>query len=209
MYKRVALVMVALALLVFVGCAKPPEAEIQKATSSLDAAKMAEAETYAPASYQVAADTMNAASAAKTEADGKFALFRSYTKAKALYISADGLAQKAAADAAAGKEQVKAEVTAKLTEVQALIDTVTMALKKAPRGKGSEPDIKLMENSLATVNAAFTDAQNDFNAGKYMVAKNKLGTVVNQANDVKNQIEAAKAAKAAAKSTKSVKSTKK
>jgi uncharacterized lipoprotein YajG len=85
MLKRVALVMVALALLVFVGCAKPPEAEIQKATSAIDAARMAEAETYAPASFQVAMDTLNAANAAKTEADGKFALFKAIAKPSSLY----------------------------------------------------------------------------------------------------------------------------
>jgi hypothetical protein len=196
MFKRVALVMVALALLVFIGCAKPPEAEIQKATSAIDNAKMAEAETYAPASYQVAADTMNAASAAKTEADGKFALFRSYSKAKALYVSAEALAQTAAADAATEKEKVRVEVDARIKEVQALIDTVTLALKKAPRGKGNKADIALLEAALAGVNTTFTEAQNDFAAGKYMVAKERLNTVVSQTNDVMNQIQAAKAMKA-------------
>jgi hypothetical protein len=196
MFKRVALVMVALALLVFVGCAKPPEAEIQKATSAIDAARMAEAEVYAPLSFQTASDTLNAANAAKTEADGKFALFRSYSKAKALYISADALAQKAAADAATEKEKVRVEVEAKIKEVQALVDSVTTALKKAPRGKGNKADIALLETQLAGVTTNFTDAQNDFAAGKYMVAKNKLESVVNQATDVMNQIEAAKAKKA-------------
>jgi hypothetical protein len=196
MFKRVALVMVALALLVFIGCAKPPDAEIQKATSSIDAARAAEAETYAPASFQVASDTLNAANAAKTEADGKFALFRSYSKAKALYVSADALAGKAAADAATEKEKVRVEVDAKIKEVQVLIDSVTVALKKAPRGKGNKADIALLETQLAGVTASFTEAQGDFTAGKYMVAKNKLESVVAQANDVKNQIEAAKAKKA-------------
>jgi hypothetical protein len=196
MFKRVALVMVALALLVFVGCAKPPEAEIQKATSAIDNARMAEAEIYAPASFQVASDTLNAANAAKTEADGKFALFRSYSKAKALYISADALAAKATADAATEKEKVRVEVEAKIKEVQVLIDSVTVALKKAPRGKGNKADIALIENQLAGVTTSFTEAQNDFAAGKFMVAKGKLESVVTQANDVMAQLEAAKAKKA-------------
>lgn len=196
MFKRVALVMVALALLVFVGCAKPPEAEIQKATSTIDAARMAEAEVYAPASFQTASDALNAANAAKTEADGKFALFRSYSKAKALYVSADSLAQIAAADAATKKEEVRVEVDAKIKEVQVFIDSVTTTLKKAPRGKGNKADIALLETQLAGITTSFTDAQNDFAAGKYMVAKNKLESVVAQASDVMNQIEAAKAKKA-------------
>jgi uncharacterized protein YlzI (FlbEa/FlbD family) len=53
-----------------------------------------------------------------------------------------------------------------------------------------------LETQLAGVSTSFTDAQTDFAAGKYMVAKEKLNTVVNQAADVMNQIEAAKAKKA-------------
>jgi hypothetical protein len=197
MFKRIALVLVALALLAFIGCAKAPEAEMQKATTAMDAAKTAEAETYAPDAYRTASDTLNAAMAAKQEADGKFALFRSYSKAKALYVSAEALANTAVATAAAEKEKVKAEVTQKLNDVKMVIDSATVALKKAPRGKGDKADIAMLENGLAGANATYTDAQNDFNAGKYMVARTKLDQAAGQAQDVMKQIEAAKAMKKA------------
>ncbi|MCX6813714.1 MAG: hypothetical protein NT078_00580, partial [Candidatus Azambacteria bacterium] len=122
MFKRIALVLVALALLAFIGCAKAPEAEMQKATTAMDAARAAEAETYASLAYGTASDTLNAAVAAKQEADGKFALFRSYSKAKALYVAAEALANTAATSAVTEKEKVKAEVTQKLVDVKAVID---------------------------------------------------------------------------------------
>ena len=195
MYKRIAVVFALFALLVFIGCAKPPDQEIQKANSSIEAARAAEAEEYVPESFQVAMDTLNAASAAKQEADGKFALFRSYSKAKALYVSADALASKASQDAAAEKERVKQEVTGLLTQAKAVLDSANAALAKAPKGKGSKADIELIKNDLAAAQASFDDANNDFNAGKYKIAKAKVEAAMQKAQAVIDEIAAAKAKK--------------
>jgi hypothetical protein len=195
MYKKIAVVLALFALLVFIGCAKPPEQEIQKANSSVEAARAAEAEEYVPESFQVAMDTLNAANAAKQEADGKFALFRSYSKAKALYLSADVLAAKASQDAAAEKERVKQEVTGLLTQAKAVLDSANAALAKAPKGKGSKADIELIKNDLAAAQASFDDANNDFNAGKYKVAKAKVEAAMQKAQAVIDEIAAAKAKK--------------
>lgn len=195
MYKKIAVVLALFALLVFIGCAKPPEQEIQKANTSIDAARAAEAEEYVPESFQVAMDTLNAANAAKQEADGKFALFRSYSKAKALYVSADVLAAKAVEDAAAEKERVKQEVAGLLTQAKAVLDSATAALAKAPKGKGSKADIELIKNDLAAAQASFDDANNDFNAGKYKVAKAKVEAAMQKSQAVIDEIAAAKAKK--------------
>ncbi len=195
MYKRIAVVFALFALLVFIGCAKPPEQEIQKANSSIEAARAAEAEEYVPESFQVAMDTLNAANASKQEADGKFALFRSYSKAKALYVSADALASKASQDAAAEKEWVKQEVTGLLTQAKAVLDSANAALAKAPKGKGSKADIELIKNDLAAAQASFDDANNDFNAGKYKIAKAKVEAAMQKAQAVIDEIAAAKAKK--------------
>jgi hypothetical protein len=195
MFKRVVLVLAALALLVFIGCAKAPEAEMQKANASIDAAKMAEAETYASDSYRVAMDSLNAANAAKTEADSKFALFRSYTKAKELYVKADELANKAVADAQAEKERVKAEVTLQLVSVKAVIDTAEIVLKKAPKGKDSKAELELIKTSLDATKASFVEAQADFDGGKYAAAKSKLDVTLAQARSIIDEIGKAAEAK--------------
>jgi len=199
MYKRIAVVLAVLSLLIFIGCAKPPEQEIQKANTAIDAAKAAEAEEYVPESFQVAMDTLRAAEAAKTEADGKFALFRSYSKAKALYVTAEALANTAGQEAAAEKERVKQEVSNLLVQAKASLDSATAALAKAPKGKGSKADIELIKNDLAAAQASFDDANNDFNAGKYKIAKAKVEAAMQKAGAVITEIEQAKANKAGKK----------
>jgi len=196
MFKRIAVVFVVFALLALVSCAKAPEQEIQSANSAMEAARTAEAEEYAPDAFQVAMDTLSAANAAKTEADGKFALFRSYGKAKELFVRAEGLANEAVTVAQAEKERVQAEVTELITQAQTVLDSANAALKKAPRGKGSKADIELIKNELAAAQAGFDEGQADFNAGKYKVAKAKIEAAMQKAQAVTEEI-----AQAAAKKT--------
>jgi hypothetical protein len=196
MFKRIAVVFVVFALLALVSCAKAPEQEIQKANSAIEAARTTEAEEYAPDAFQVAMDTLNAANAAKTEADGKFALFRSYGKAKELFVRAEGLANEAVTVAQTEKERVKAEVTELITQAQTVLDSANAALKKAPKGKGSKADIELIKNDLAAAQAGFDEGQADFNGGKYKVAKAKIEAAMQKAQAVIEEI-----AQAAAKKT--------
>ncbi len=195
MFKRVMMVLAVAALVIVVGCAKPPEAEIQKANTAIEAARTAEAETYAPAAYRTAMDTLNAANAAKTEADGKFALFRSYSKAKELYVRAEMLANDAVTQAQAEKERVKAEVTQMLVDVKAVIDSAQVAFKKAPRGKGSKADLAMIQTDLDAVATAYAGAEADFNNGAYASAKAKLENTVQKARAIMAEIAAASARK--------------
>jgi len=197
MTKRLALVIAALALLaLFVGCSKAPEAEMQKANASMEAARAAEAETYVPDSFRAAMDTLNTAMAAKQEQDSKFALFRSYGKSKAMFVKADEMFTNTASEAAAEKERVRVEVTQKLTDAKAVVDSANMALQKAPRGKGSRADLELIKGDLTNVQTALADAEADFNNGKYKVAGTKIDEVVNKARSIMTEIANAAAKKA-------------
>jgi len=196
MFKRMALAVVACGLLIFASCSKAPEQEMQMANTASDAAKAAEAEQYAPDAYQMATDTLNAAMAAKQEADSKFALFRSYGKSKELFIRAEALAKEAQAEAQTRKEQVKQEVADLITKAKEVLDAASAALSKAPKGKGSKADIELIKNDLNAANVAYEEARIDFDAGEYAVAKTKLEAVIRKAQSISDEI-----AKAVAKKT--------
>jgi ElaB/YqjD/DUF883 family membrane-anchored ribosome-binding protein len=188
MKKVSAIALCALTLLALSSCSKPPEMEMTAASTSIESAKGAEAEQYAPSAFNTARDTLNAAMAAKTEQDAKFALFRSYKESQRLFVKADELAKKAAANAAAEKERVKQEVTAKLAEVQQFITDTEMALKKAPVGKGNKAEIELMKNDFAAAQGAFGEAQNDFNAGKYLGARAKVDVVKTRVQAIADEL---------------------
>lgn len=196
MFKRVTLALMALMLLVVVGCSKAPEAEMTAASAAFDAARAAEAEAYVADAFRMAQDTLNAAQAMKTEQDGKFALFRSYGKSKEMYVRAQALAEKATADAAAEKERVKAEVMTLMADAKAAMDAAAAAVDKAPKGKDTKAEIELIKNSLAALAPAYADAEADFNAGKFLTAKSKFEGVMAQAKSIQDEVAAAAARKA-------------
>jgi len=191
MGKFVKLFSVVLVLLVIAGCSKPPEMEMQAASAAIDQAKAAEAEAYVPKAWRTLQDSLNAANAAKTEQDGKFVLFRSYKRSKEMFVNAEALAKKVAADAGAEKERVKNEVMNLLGTTRALIDSANAAVKKAPVGKGNKADIELIKNDLASVENAYADAQNEFNNGKYLVARTKIQSVDQKTQGILNELQMA------------------
>ncbi|MDZ4723235.1 MAG: DUF4398 domain-containing protein [candidate division Zixibacteria bacterium] len=195
MIKKAALGLTLVALLAFVGCGKAPDAEMTAAQTASQTAMSAEAEQYAPASYRMAMDTLNAAMAAKTEQDSKFALFRSYGSSKDMFVRAEALSKQAEADAATAKEAMKQEVMTMITNAQAALDSANAVVAKAPVGKGNRAEIELIKTDLVSVAATFQEAQNDFNAGSYMTAKTKLEAVMENANRVASEVANAAAMK--------------
>jgi hypothetical protein len=194
MLVRVLSLLVALAAAVVVtGCSKAPEAELATSEQAMSNAQMAEAEAYAPASYQQALDSLNAAKVEIQNQDSKFALFRGYGRSKEILVTAKALADKAVTDAEAAKEQVRMEDDTLMTSIDGLLTTTRAALAKAPRGKGTKADLDLIAADLASVESAYQGAVADYNEGKYLVGKSKLETAVNQLNRINADIEAAKA----------------
>jgi hypothetical protein len=66
----------------------------------------------------------------------RFALFRSYGKAKSLAADALRLAQQALADASAKKRQLSDQVGSALSEVTALIESARSQVGRLPRSSG-------------------------------------------------------------------------
>jgi hypothetical protein len=195
MLKRIALFGLVFALLVLVSCAKAPEQEIQNANTAIETARASEAEDYAPDAFAIAMDTLTAAMAAKEEADGKFALFRSYSKSKELFIRAEALANEAQVTAQTEKERVRMEAEGLLTPAKALLDSADVALKKAPKGKGTKAEIELITQDLNATKAEYDGAKLDYDAGKYKAAKTKLEAVMQKTRSIMDEISKARAMK--------------
>ncbi len=178
-------------LVLAAGCGEAPVEHIAGAQDALSRAKTSEAEAYAGDAYNMAADTLRAALAAKEEADSKFKLVRSYKETERLVARAEALANEAAREAHMEKEKVRGEVTGLLTGARALLDSAAVAIRTAPMGKGSKAEIELMKSDLAAANAAVTEAQADFEAERFVQAKAKLVAAMDRARGICDEIAAA------------------
>jgi hypothetical protein len=195
MKSKLLLVTVVMVSLIFAGCAKPPQVEIGTANSAMETLRAAEAETYAPQALKMAMDTLNAANAAKTEADGKFVLFRSYEKSKALYVSAEALAKSATEAAAAEKEKMRVQVNGMLEQAMMQLAVADTALMKAPVGKGNKADIEMIKADLANIRGSLDSVPADITAEKFTMARTKLQSIMERTSRIQDEIGKASAKK--------------
>jgi colicin import membrane protein len=181
--------------LMSVACAKEPTDTIGAAKASLEEAKTAGAADYAPAAL-ASAETSAAALDAELKAQSeKFTLTRSYAKATELAATAKADADKAAAEAVTGKEQMKAEATTLIAGVRGSLDAAKQALAKAPKGKGSAADLEAMNADVAGVESSLAAMDSAMAAGNYKDAKVKAEAAKQTLDKIVADVQAATLAK--------------
>ncbi len=151
--------MMVLALaLIFIGCAKPPEAEQKAAKTAMDTAVAAGADKYAAADLDAAKKVWESAEAQVKE--------KKYKEAKQAYIDAKAAFDKAAAAVAAGKKTVADEATAALTALEEAWAGLDAAAKKAA---------KKMKDQKAAWEADAQAFVGNLKASKEMIAADPIG----------------------------------
>ena len=165
-------VMMVLALaLVFIGCAKPPEAEQNAAKTAMDAAVSAGADKYAVADLEAAKKLWESA---ETQVKDK-----KYKEAKQVYVDAKAAFEKAAAAVAAGKK--------------AATDEANAAVAALEEGwKGIEESVKKIEKKMKDQKEAWEADAKSFvdglKASKEMIAADPLGAKT-KAGELKAVVE--------------------
>ena len=151
------LMVIALAL-VFIGCAKPPEAEQKAAKAAMDAAVSAGADKYAAADLDAAKKVWDAAEAQVKD--------KKYKEAKQGYVDAKAAFEKAAVAAAAGKKAVADEANAAIAALEESWKGIEAAAKKAA---------KKMKDQKGVWEADAKAFVEGLKAGKEMIAADPLG----------------------------------
>ena len=128
----VSLMMVLALVLVFIGCAKPPEAEQKAAKAAMDAAVTAGADKYAAADLDAAKKALDAADAQVKD--------KKYKEAKQSYVDAKAAFEKAAGAVEAGKKAVTDEATAAVTAVEEAWKGVEAAAQKVEKKMKDKKD---------------------------------------------------------------------
>jgi hypothetical protein len=192
--RKLLILSLVLCLATVVGCSKPPQQDIDAANTSLEAARTAGAQDYAPESLQ-------AAEQAKQDLDNELQVqqdkfFKSYRKAKELAAAAKTAADKAEQDANTGKEAMRQEVGTAIQNARTELAAVRDQLAKAPRGKGTAADLATLTSDLDGIDTSLNEAQAAFDGQRYAEAKTKVEAAGQTLATVKSDIEGAQAAKA-------------
>jgi hypothetical protein len=187
----VTVLVVVFAMALLVGCAKVPQQELDAAKAAMDAAKAAEADRYVPELFNAAKDSLNAATAEIEKQNSKFALFRSFKRAKDLISKATTGANDAVAQAAVKKEEVKKEAEQILAQVAPAIENVKKLMKKAPRGKEGRAALEAMNSELTAVEASLAEVNTAMTNGDYLTARDKVQANLAKVNSLAEELQAA------------------
>jgi hypothetical protein len=174
---------------VLVGCSSAPESEERAATQAMAGAEAAKAAVYAPEAWQVAEDTLQAARTEKTNQDGRFALFRNYGEAKALYGRAATLADEARVEAQQQQQVVRQEAESLLTEAQTALDGLSAQLKKIRPRKDTKAEIEMMKRDVAALQQQLDDARSSLSQGDFDGARTKARSVIDRTADLRGTIK--------------------
>ena len=158
-FKHSVSLMIILALtLVFIGCAKPPDAEKSAARAAMDAAIAAGADKYAATDFNAAKNLWDTSEAKMNE--------KKYEEAKQGYVNTKAAFENAAGAAAAGKKIMTDEVNAAVTG----LEEGWKNLKNA--AKGVEKKMKDQKYAWEADTKAFMDG---LKAAKDMIATDPAG----------------------------------
>jgi len=184
---------------VFAGCAKPPETEMNDAKASLDDARnSAQADKWAASEFAAAKARFDEANTEVDTQNQRFALMRNYDKAKELFAQAKQESDKAKQAAVANKETAKNEANTKLQEATTAITSAREALSKAPVTKDTKADIQLFTSDLDGLDQSLGEVRNMIASEDYTGASSRASAVMAQANDIATKLTEA-TEKAAAK----------
>jgi len=151
------LMVIALAL-VFIGCAKPPEAEQKAAEAAMGSAVSAGADKYAVADLLAAKKLLEAAAAQVKE--------KKYKEAKQGYVDAKAAFEKAAGAVAAGKKAATDEANIAVAALEEGWKSIEDSVKKI------EKKIKDQKDAWEADAKSFVDG---LKASKEMIASDPLG----------------------------------
>ena len=178
------------------GCSKAPTQTVQEAELAVRAVEDAGAAQYAPTSLAAANEAMAKLNAELAVQADKMSMMRRYGTAQELAVAAKLAADTALAETQAAKQAAHDAAVARIEAATAQLAVVRPMLATAPRGKGSEADLRLMEADLVGVESTLAEATAAVAAGDFISADAKATAATQSLDEVKTAIETAQALQA-------------
>jgi hypothetical protein len=188
MKKSFVLVAIVAMALVFGGCAKVPQAELDAANAAIEKAKVAEANLYLETEFSALMDSMNVYNAEIEAKKGK--LFKNLNDVKAKLVTVESQATGLVAKTEARKEEIKQEVNAAVAQLQTLATENAGLVEKAPRGKEGKAAVEAIKSELAVVDASAAEIPALLESGNLLGAQAKAKAAVEKATSLNEELKA-------------------
>jgi hypothetical protein len=192
MFKRNWIACLFLVVFGIAACASPPQQLIEQARKSMEDAKAAGAEMYAPDAMAKATEEFNAAEAEIAAQSKKFAASRNYKVAMEKFQASMASFEQAKLEATSAKETMKAEVDLMMKDATAVVDATEQAMAKIVASR-PKMDLTQWQNEVAGLRQGLTDASTAISSEDYITAKAKIQSAMTKATEIQSQLQQAMA----------------
>jgi hypothetical protein len=182
--------LVALALVLVAGCAKPPTDQIDAAEKAVKDAQQSGAATYVAEEYAKIEGTLAALKKEVADQDAKFALLRDYGKAEQLAVVAKADAERVKADADKKREEAKSAALQAQQIAQESVKATLDLVAKAPAGK-DRAALEAIKADAEALKASLNQVQIAIDKGDYQAAQTQAKAIHEKSTAVSQEIETA------------------
>jgi hypothetical protein len=182
--------LVALALVLVVGCAKPPTEQIDAAEKAVKEAQQSGAATYVAEEYAKIEGTLAALKKEVADQDAKFALLRDYGKAEQLAVAAKADAERVKADADKKRDEAKAAALQAQQVAQESVKATLNLVAKAPAGK-DRAALEAIKADAEALKASLNQVQMAIDKADYQAAQTQAKAIQEKSAAVSHEIETA------------------
>ncbi|MFH0760066.1 MAG: hypothetical protein V2A67_01010 [Bacteroidota bacterium] len=172
--------------LIFTGCQKYPQAEVDAANAAIEATKAVQANLYVPEEFNALQDSLTTVLAAVEKEKSK--LFHNYKDEVAKLTATTAQAEIVKNNAVAKKEQYKQETAAALTEIATLMEQNKEYLAKAPKGKEGKAALEAIAADLTTIEAGVGEVNNKLASDDIIGALNQAKSLKEKATGINTEL---------------------
>lgn len=178
---------VVLMALMFGGCAKVPQVELDATNAAIQKAKVAEANVYLEPAFNSLMDSLNVINTEIEANKGK--LFKSFTGVKVKLATLETQANELVVSTEAKKEAIKQDLTDVLAKLQTLATENSGLVENAPKGKEGKAAIEAIKGELTVIDAATAEINQMLNNGKLLAAQSKAKSTYEKAMSINEELK--------------------
>jgi len=175
------------AVIIFSGCGKIPQAEIDAAKTALEQAKTSQADLYLSSDFIALQDSLNAALV--TIENQKSKMFGSQGKVKEKLGEIAVMATELATKAEVKKEEIKVEVAEAQTSVNALLEENLQLLEQAPKGKEGKEALDAIKLDLESISVSVSEVPGLISNGDLLSAQTKINAAKEKSTAINTELK--------------------
>ena len=179
---------IAIGIVIFLSsCGKSPVAEIESANASIEKAKQAEAELYAPAKFAALQDSLKVALVMVETQNNK--KLKKYADAKEKLQEVVSLSDSVIAKSQRNKEIMKKDIQTLLADVKALLEENKQLITQAPKGKEGTAALAEIKVEIEMVEKSINETSEMFNKGEVIATLDKAKAAKNKAASINTELK--------------------